>query len=1380
MKKLNYKFFLCLTLIVGLNFNSFARMNVGNRTTQPSNGNRVASTCPNTTAQLDLNINNVRARILNGGDLWWDPVGQIPYYEVPSGSNKNCIYTGALWIGGIDASGQLKVAGQTYRQDGNDFWGGPISRSGPSPTGDITLAKCLEFDRFYSITREEVETFIADPTAATDAIKEWPGNGNVADGELPQLAPYFDSNNDGEYSWEDGDYPYFFFGEEYPVDPCAGTQVCDDYLFGDKTIWWVFNDVGNVKTETNSDPIGLEIRAQAFAFKTNDAINNMTFYKYQIINRSSDSLSDTYFGVWCDPDLGNASDDYVGCDVGLGLGFVYNGDPDDDGGSGYGLNPPAVGIDFFQGPLADTGDGIDNDKDGAVDECGEQIIMSKFMYYVNVNGIATGNPAVTDDYYDYLIGQWLDGTIVTYGGDGRNPGCGNTGNPCNYMFPDNTDPDFSTTWNMQNGCIQPTDMRFLQSAGAFSLAPGAVNYIATGVVWARATNGGPLASVKAMKSADILAQQLFNNCFKVKDGPAAPDLAIRELDQQLIISIENYTKSENFVFKDPNIPGVIRIDSSTVDTLTDLERSYTFEGYQLYQVTDPTVAADQLTDESKAKLVAQVDLKNNFVKLVNYTKNDEFGFYEPEVKTIESNTGIQHTIVLTQDLFRQKTFANYRPVYYLLVAYAANNFNPFDQSVANFEQNTQAQTYLSGRKNVKVYSAIPHKPEVQNMGTTFRSEYGTGLSVRRIEGAGNGGNVLDLTSETVNEILTSPLNRALHPAYEPGRGPIAATVYDPMKVKAGKFTLAFDDILSTSSWSLLDNPRKLVSIGNVTATGLVLSISSATAHGLKSGQYVTVKDVAGLLPSTAVNTTFTVSRVVDEFTYEVATSVAVTGAYTSGTGTFENNLTRSAAPLGSGNDELYSPNSVKFAVTADSLRNPGLPTAVNNGFLEATQEFSNPSNAWLTGVVDGETAGAANNWIASGSGTGDLPDDPNSVYETVLGGTWAPYKMVQKTGPAAVKFNNPAIETLIKWTSLASVDVVLTSNKDLWTRTVVFETGNYPALNINSAAKFDKRKSPSVDKNGNPGDGIVSSDPNDADFIDSVGMGWFPGYAINVETGERLNIAFGENSSLVGENSRDMLFNPTSNQGNDDNDSLSFGGMHYIYVFNKNGTGNTDVPIYDFGAKIDELIGNGSSSVGKRNVFKDCIWATIPILASGQTLLSSDAKIRLRTHREYRKFLSTGDVATNGTNPLYEIEVDGGFEALTNQSGVATSALDNIRVVPNPYYAYSSYERTRKDQLDNRVRITNLPSKCTVSIYTMNGVLVRQLRRSVLADESQGEATTKGLDFNLAKTLDWDLKNTAGITVASGVYIIHIDGGDIGEKIIKWFGIMRPIDLDSF
>ena len=58
--------------------------------------------------------------------------------------------------------------------------------------------------------------------------------------------------------------------------------------------------------------------------------------------------------------------------------------------AGYGTNPPAIGVDFFRGPLADLNDGIDNDRDGEVDEDGEQIIMSKFVYYNN-DGTITGN-----------------------------------------------------------------------------------------------------------------------------------------------------------------------------------------------------------------------------------------------------------------------------------------------------------------------------------------------------------------------------------------------------------------------------------------------------------------------------------------------------------------------------------------------------------------------------------------------------------------------------------------------------------------------------------------------------------------------------------------------------------------------------------------------------------------------------------------------------------------------------------------------------------------------------------------------------------------------------------------------------------------------------
>jgi hypothetical protein len=101
-----------------------------------------------------------------------------------------------------------------------------------------------------------------------------------------------------------------------------------------------------------------------------------------------------------------------------------------------------------------------------------------------------------------------------------------------------------------------------------------------------------------------------------------------------------------------------------------------------------------------------------------------------------------------------------------------------------------------------------------------------------------------------------------------------------------------------------------------------------------------------------------------------------------------------------------------------------------------------------------------------------------------------------------------------------------------------------------------------------------------------------------------------------------------------------------------------------------------------------------------------------------------------------------------------------INVVPNPYYAFSQYETS---QLDNRVKITNLPERCTVTIYDMNGTLIRQYNKA-----------------DPLTSLDWDLKNAKNIPIASGTYIIHVDVPGAGEKVLKWFGVMRPIDLDNF
>lgn len=157
----------------------------------------------------------------------------------------------------------------------------------------------------------------------------------------------------------------------------------------------------------------------------------------------------------------------------------------------------------------------------------------------------------------------------------------------------------------------------------------------------------------------------------------------------------------------------------------------------------------------------------------------------------------------------------------------------------------------------------------------------------------------------------------------------------------------------------------------------------------------------------------------------------------------------------------------------------------------------------------------------------------------------------------------------------------------------------------------------------------------------------------------------------------------------------------------------------------------------------------------------------------YRSFTNDSSVTLNAYKPLYQFSTDSKV-GLVKQAEVAKSAMDLINVVPNPYYAYSGYEQ---NQLDNRVKIVNLPAKCTVRIYTPGGALVRTFKRDSPLDNSSGSIYP---ELNSSTSIDWDLKNSVGVPVSSGMYIIHVDAGSIGERTIKFFGVMRPIDLDTF
>jgi hypothetical protein len=167
----------------------------------------------------------------------------------------------------------------------------------------------------------------------------------------------------------------------------------------------------------------------------------------------------------------------------------------------------------------------------------------------------------------------------------------------------------------------------------------------------------------------------------------------------------------------------------------------------------------------------------------------------------------------------------------------------------------------------------------------------------------------------------------------------------------------------------------------------------------------------------------------------------------------------------------------------------------------------------------------------------------------------------------------------------------------------------------------------------------------------------------------------------------------------------------------------------------------------------------------------------MRPYVPFNTGVPSSPLMNNNSFPHYTFGT-GNFAVTKGNSTIAKSALDSINVVPNPYYAYSDYD---KKPFDNRIKIVNLPSNCTVSIYTPNGTLIRKLYRDV---SNLSEGTSVGGDIQnpltFDATIDWDLRNEKGVPIASGIYLIHVEAPGLGERTLKWFGVLRPIDLDTF
>ena len=141
-----------------------------------------AAGCSNPTDFIYLNFNNVKARIETGGLMWQDRSSGASDYKVPGNQDVAVIYAGALWMGGEDINGQLKLAAQKFGT-GRDFWTGPLSTNDGNPgnadqflgqpiTADVDLVRaygdaeiipeeCAKYDQVFTIRKTEITQFIS-------------------------------------------------------------------------------------------------------------------------------------------------------------------------------------------------------------------------------------------------------------------------------------------------------------------------------------------------------------------------------------------------------------------------------------------------------------------------------------------------------------------------------------------------------------------------------------------------------------------------------------------------------------------------------------------------------------------------------------------------------------------------------------------------------------------------------------------------------------------------------------------------------------------------------------------------------------------------------------------------------------------------------------------------------------------------------------------------------------------------------------------------------------------------------------------------------------------------------------------------------------------
>jgi hypothetical protein len=576
------KAFVSLTLLLFLVATVFVITNdsIGGLKKKGDKGQRFAK--PMTITRPKWTPNRIADYITNNGQL----VSNIPTssagMEWPAGSNNTINYASGLWVAG-KKNGEIVASAGEYVVE---FQPGPILPSGLAADPNSPNY------RIYTVNQSD----FADPSQNPD-FAAWP------------------------------------YGDGAPsAFDATGAKVPG--LLGTSMTWCVFNDLDEVLHSRlfSTKPMGIEVQQTAWAFNRPDAFGDMLFFKFVFINKGGVDITDTYVSFWADIDIGDAAD-LVGCDTTISLGYMYKTQAD----GLYGDAAPAIGYDFFQGPIVPSPGDVANVSGRKIPDY-KNLPMSSFAKYINGGPSQYSDPAVGSEAYSFMLGMDRAGNPII------NPQTGQV-----TKFWHTGDPVTGTGWlDDVHG-----DKRFLMSSGPFTLAAGDTQEVVGGIVIAQGSDGP--STVQKLKQADQSAQAAYDNNFDLPKSPQAPTVEVIADSGSLLLKWDARAESYN------------EIDNFHVDANGD-PTYYTFQGYNVYQTDELTLGTS-----STVKKLATFDMIDGVKDVRDIVDVPGLGQQAELVVQTGKDNGVKRFLRITQDAIRgNSAFVPYRRYYFVVTAYGYN------------------------------------------------------------------------------------------------------------------------------------------------------------------------------------------------------------------------------------------------------------------------------------------------------------------------------------------------------------------------------------------------------------------------------------------------------------------------------------------------------------------------------------------------------------------------------------------------------------------------------------------------------------------------------------------------------------------------------------